>query len=107
MPVIDIGPFESSEHQQLVRALAAEWQQPQSEAAEPTIAIQRDDFGRPIHVYVVWSQWAMVDRSERSEIIMDAASVALPAEDASTITIAMGLTPDEAAKMGLGTGQPW
>ena len=102
MPVFEIGSVgNTNERQQLVRELASEWLKPQPGAVEPQIALERTADGKPLHVYVVWSKWEHIDRVERSEIIMDAALAVLPPDDTYSITIAMGLTPAEANRMGL------
>lgn len=101
MPVRDFKPVFSEDHRELVRALAAEWAKPDVAANEPVINIERSPAGHLVHVYVVWSRWASVDRVERSEIVMEAATLALPPAEVNNITIAMGLTPDEAPLMGI------
>jgi hypothetical protein len=101
MPVREISPGRSSEHLVLVNELAAEWKHPDASQGEPDIFIERAKPSRPGKVYVIWSKWADVDRIERSEIIMEAAELALPRSQVLDIAIAMGLTRDEAARMGL------
>jgi hypothetical protein len=101
MPVRTITPERSSDYTKLVDDLDAEWGNPQSTNAEPVILIEPDRDGKPVHVYVVWNKWSHVDRVQRSEIIMDAAERRLPQPEVLNITIAMGLTPDEARAMGL------
>lgn len=102
MPVYDISPGRAAEHDVLVDRLASEWASGNSGNAEPVILLERDrKNSRPLHVYVIWSQWEDLDRTERSEIIMEAADKHLQEEDVLSITIAMGLTPDEAKLMGL------
>ncbi|MCY2951655.1 MAG: hypothetical protein NTU53_06715 [Planctomycetota bacterium] len=100
MPVRQINPTRSSDHQALVRDLVAEWTKP-SGSPEPVILEELDQKRKLAHVYVVWTKWSDIDRVERSEIIMDAAEKRLSAQDVLNITIAMGLTPDEARQMGL------
>jgi len=102
MPVKQFNPVRSSDHETLVRDLAAEWSRPAG-AGEPVILEESDQKNRLVHVYVVWSRWSSVDRVERSEIIMDAAAMKLPQDQVLNITVAMGLTPEEADDSGL----PW
>ena len=52
-------------------------------------------------MYVVWSAWNALGREMRGEIIMDAAEKAKPESDVLKITVAMGLTPDEADRFGI------
>ncbi len=101
MPVRDFVPEYSDAHKALVRQLAAEWTMPNGGASEPIINIERDHSGLPAHVYVVWSQWSLIERIERSEIIMEAANFALQPSEVINITLAMGLTPEEAPLMGI------
>jgi hypothetical protein len=101
MPVRQIAPARSSEHHTLVDELAAEWGAAQSANAEPVILEERERGGRLVHVYVVWSKWRHMDRVERSEIIMEAAEKHLPQDQVLNVSIAMGLTPDEASRFGL------
>jgi hypothetical protein len=81
---------------QLVDRLADEWRQPNAAAAEPVILEERNGQQELVHVYVVWSDWRQLDRAERGEIIMEAAERVKPLSEVLKITIAMGLTPDEA-----------
>ena len=101
MPVRQLNPFASAEHEELVRALADEWETPDSSAVEPIIFEDHDRQGMVAQVYVAWDRWADVDRSERSEIIMEAAERRLDAERLLRISVAMGLTLDEARRTGI------
>ena len=101
MPVKPLVQKRSSDYDQLVDELYAEWARPNSTVSEPVILEEKSRSGKLVHLYVVWSKWSPVDRVERSEIIMDAAQKKLSTDDLLEITIAMGLTPDEAKNMGL------
>ena len=101
MPVRSLNSTRSQEHEALVQELVTEWNDPQSPHSEPVILEERGRGNVLAHVYVVWSKWAHVDRVERSEIIMDAAERRLPVDQVLNITIAMGLTPDEAQRLGI------
>jgi hypothetical protein len=101
MPVRRFEPNVSSEHATLVDQLAREWTSPAVNATEPLILEEFDRTSRLSRVYVVWSQWSGIDRAERSEIIMDAAEKTLGPSKALDITVAMGLEPAEARRMGL------
>lgn len=100
MPVRQITPTRSRDHDALVGELAAEWMTP-SGNPEPIILEERGRDRKLVHVYVVWGKWQHLERIERSEIIMDAAEKKLSPDDVLNISIAMGLTPDEAKRMGL------
>src|SRR5258708_2782468 len=101
MPVKPLVQKRSTDYDRLVDELFAEWTTPNPKASEPVILEEKGRNGKLVHLYVVWSKWAHTDRVERSEIIMDAAQKKLRPGDLLEITIAMGLTPDEAKQMGL------
>ena len=101
MPVREMAPERSAEHRTLVDELSLEWKTSQSQSGEPLILVERDQKGRPARVHVVWSKWQSIDRGERSEIIVEAAENALSQDDAMNISIAMGMTPDEAKAWGV------
>jgi hypothetical protein len=50
---------------------------------------------------VIWSDWGDFNQQERSEIIMDAYEEARGSDLVSLVTVAMGLTPTEAERMGI------
>jgi hypothetical protein len=76
---------------------------PDSNATEPIFLEEGERRDNVIHVYVVWSKWAQVDRIQRGEIILEAAERKLGVAEKSKITIALGLTPEEARSMGIAT----
>ena len=101
MPLRQFTPTRSSDQAQLVDRLSQEWRSPDPVAPEPVILEERNPKGGLIHVYVVWSDWAHLDRVKRGEVIMDAAEKVKPLAETLNITIAMGLTPDEADRFGI------
>jgi hypothetical protein len=87
---------------ELIRLLHNEWSNPKK-SGQPLIIIE-GKAKEPLHVYVIWDQWGERNQTERSEIIMDvvdnlAGEHRLPVD--SPVTVAMGLTPEEAARMGI------
>lgn len=58
---------------------------------------------RPLRVYVVWDDWQTMNQIERSEVIVDAYEKAFGTDEALNVTLAMGLTSDEARRMGIAT----
>src|SRR5690554_2153673 len=68
-------------------------------SAEPIIVTEGGTENSPRHVYVVWGAWSELDQRQRSEIIMDAAEQLYGRDKALGITVAMGLTMDEAHRM--------
>jgi hypothetical protein len=101
MPVRQYAPSRTAQYAELVGRLAEEWANPQVAAAEPVILEEPDGRGTLRHVYVVWSDWSALPRETRGEVIMDAAARVKPQPDVLDITIAMGLTPDEADRFDL------
>jgi hypothetical protein len=101
MPVKAFQQVRSVEHHQLVDELYAEWTRPSPDAVEPVILEEAGRNKKLVHLYVIWSKWAHIDRIERSEIIIEAAEKKLPQNEWLEISIAMGLTPEEARQMGI------
>jgi hypothetical protein len=85
----------------LTNALETEWRTPNPKAQEPVILEESDAKGNIVHVYVVWSDWAQLNRETRGDIIMDSAERVKSLVDVQKITIAMGLTPDEADRFNI------
>jgi hypothetical protein len=54
---------------------------------------------KSVHLVVIWDAWKDLSPTERSKIILDASAKAKRARGA-TITVAMGLTSEEALQMG-------
>jgi hypothetical protein len=86
----------------LRQRLAAEWSNPASSAPQPVILEERRGAGQPLHVYVIWDEWAPLGMVERSEIIMDAYEDSHGTAPSLDVTVAMGLTESEADRMGIG-----
>ena len=87
---------------ELARLLHNEWTRP-NKSGQPLIIVEGKK-SEPLHIYVIWDRWRKLTQTERSEIITDVAdnltgSHRLPAD--SPITVAMGLTTDEARRMGI------
>ena len=87
---------------ELEHRLTDEFRAPdQQEGAQPIIIAEPSDPAPISRLFVIWDDWAELSIQERSEIIMNAyvAVNGLPA--GVRITIAMGLTSAEAARMGV------
>jgi len=87
---------------ELTRLLHNEWTKPKR-SGQPLIIIE-GKAQEPQHIYVIWDQWGELTQTERSEIIMDvvdnlAGEHRMPAN--SPVTVAMGLTTEEARRMGI------
>jgi hypothetical protein len=101
MPVRQYKTNRPPQQGQLVDRLAQEWESPDPTATEPVVLEERNPKGEVVHVYVVWSDWAQMSRENRGEVIMDAAERIKPIPDVLKITIALGLTPEEADRFGI------
>jgi hypothetical protein len=53
------------------------------------------------HYFAVWDRFEFMERPERHSVLMDAIE-AWNEDEALKVTVAVGLTPDEAKAMGLG-----
>ena len=85
----------------LVQRLAAEWSSPSSTASQPVILEERNAPDGPMHVYVVWDDWADLSGVERSEVVMEALEQRYGREQALNVTVAMGLTTPEAERLNI------
>jgi hypothetical protein len=101
MPVRQFQQRQSSEHEALADELAEEWLAPQSSKSEPVILEQTVPGQGLAHVYVVWGKWAHLDLTKRSEIIMEAAERKFTGEEVDRISLALGLTPEQADRQGI------
>jgi hypothetical protein len=101
MPLKQMNPARSADHDALVGQLAQEWLHPDPKATEPVIIEESRTRGASTYVYVVWSAWPSLSRDMRGEIIMDAAEKVKSQQELLKITVAMGLTPDEADRFGI------
>ena len=100
MPVRDtLGKQEVDREETLRDELKDELINPK-EKGEPDIVIERPN-PSTTHLFVIWSKWDDLEQMVRSRIILDAYSVAKGEEEAIRVTVAMGLTPAEAARLGL------
>jgi hypothetical protein len=82
--------------------LTDEWKRPKKKG-QPIIVLEGGK-GQPLHIYVIWDKWQGLDQQARSEIIMDvvenlSGDDLIP--DLSLVTVAMGLTAEEANRMGI------
>lgn len=105
MPVrkIQLGAVrgENEKLHDLNQRLTEEWHNRATTEPRPDIREEVDQQGRPVHLYVIWSEWADIDHQRRSEVIMDAFIAVHGAAAVSNISVAMGITPEEAKRMGI------
>jgi hypothetical protein len=102
MPVKKLGKRQlPPEAQNLKKQLVREWKNKKSTAAQPIILEESGGASQPLHVYVIWDEWNKLSGIERSEIIMDAFEEVHGKAKALNVSVAMGLTPVEADRIGI------
>ena len=89
-------------HPELVEELAKEMKKSgvSSTPTIPTVYEEEQRYSKKLHVSVIWSKWTSVPMEERGAIILDAYVRAGLEEEMRRITVALGLTPEEAERMG-------
>lgn len=85
--------------EKLLADLEAELRNPQ-DSGEPEIIIERPN-PATTHLFVIWSQWNEWEQMVRSRVILDAYTNVRGEEEAVKVTVAMGLTPPEADRLGI------
>jgi hypothetical protein len=105
MPVEWKKRIKPSESRDLVDRLVAEWRVEKNPEPKPYVIIEGDEKNGPLHIYVVWDEWEGLSMEERSRTIMDAFEKVESQENQFRVTIAMGLTPEEAPRMGIELSQ--
>jgi len=81
--------------------IAEEIKNPQEGMAEPVIVLEAQGQQAATHLYVIWSEWGQLTQLERSEIALEAYSEAKGISSARNLRVALGLTPEEAERMGI------
>lgn len=104
MPYHKIAPPPSEPDNTLVSALVQELRTPPTPAngaadsALPDITEEETPRGLK-HVTVVWNGWGRLGIEERGNVILEAYRQVQGEEAAKKITIALGVTPSEAARL--------
>ncbi len=93
-------PVDTSNDADLLMTLEQEWKKP-GESTEPILIEQPSGAEGYIRLYVLWAKWQSIPQQQRSRIIMESYKKTHSLDDLLNVTIAMGLTPDEAREMGL------
>lgn len=93
-------PPKPPEYDKLVRRLAQELKSSGKEL-QPLILEQEIEVTGSRHVHVIWDQWAELPEEQRSDIIEEAYAEAEGPTVAEQITLASGVTPQEAVVLGL------
>lgn len=69
--------------------------------AQPIIIAEPADPAPITRLFVIWDDWSDLGQQDRSEIITNAYERVHGLAEAARLSIAMGLTPSEASKMGI------
>ncbi|HTE18710.1 MAG TPA: hypothetical protein VK689_10065 [Armatimonadota bacterium] len=85
----------------LRQRLVVEWRKEEDNGQEPIIIEEPSGPYQMTRLYVIWQDWAELSQQERSEIIMDAFEELRSQEDVLKVSVAMGLTHEEAKRMGI------
>ena len=85
-------------HSPLVNDLARAIRKPDP-IHEPYVIRNEVSAGKSVHFLVIWDKWRDLDKQTRSKILLDALEKVDPST-ASKVTIALGVTQDEAFRMG-------
>lgn len=67
----------------------------------PTIIQEEVQGSDRLHVYVIWDEWGSVRDEHRASAILDAYKEAFDEETMQRVSIALGLTQEEADAMGI------
>ncbi len=86
---------------ELTRLIVQEWQHPTERPDQPIVLLDRSAPGGARHVFVVWDRWENLEQLQRSEAIMDAAEAVLGKAESLKVTVAMGLTKEEAKRLNI------
>jgi len=87
------------EENELRKEIESELQQP-TDNPEPIIIVERPN-PTTTHLFVIWSRFDGLEQIVRSRIILDAFEAVRGEREVLNVTVSMGLTPAEAARMGI------
>ena len=91
---------DDARYNDLKQRLVAAWREQDNPAPSPDILEETDGQQRVVHVFVTWDEWADLDAQTRSEMIVEALQEVKGEAAVLELTIAMGLTRAEAARLG-------
>lgn len=87
--------------EEIKERLQEEWKSPQEEGAAPLIIIDSAPMNRK-RIFVIWSEWSGLNMEDRADIILSAyRKVAKDENEYLSVSMIMGLTPEEAPKFGI------
>jgi hypothetical protein len=87
------------EEAELRRQIAIELRNP-TDNPEPVIIVEHPH-PTTTHLFAIWSRFEGLEQIVRSRIILDAFREVRGEPEALNVTVSMGLTPDEARRMGI------
>jgi hypothetical protein len=85
----------------LRQRLIDEWRNPRQQGQPDIIIDQQPGPQAPVHVFVIWDEWEGLNQIERSEIITEAYEAVHGPDEVVRVTVAMGVTPQEAPRFNL------
>ena len=100
MPAGHIVRNSALDVEKLTEILKKEWRTPTLGVIEPVLIEEPSGVEDYKRLYVIWSRWKGFSQRQRTEIILKSYRSARPV-DALNVTTVMGLTPEEAADMGI------
>ena len=102
MPVRRKKP-EVESHPEWVRELARVLKEDKEKgsAGEAEVLIEEIGSFHSLHVTVIWDEWTGIEPEVRGRIILDAFKEAGREEEMHQITMAMGVTVEEATRLGV------
>ena len=90
-------------HPDLVNTIADELSRDSRAATPgvPEVYEEEQPYGDNLHVTVIWGKWSGVPVEERGAVILDAYEKAELSDQMRRITLAVGLTEEEAKKLNV------
>lgn len=104
MPFGHIIVQTDTQTRELSERLRREWSHPQDAPDSPVIIETTDKLRpqqTPTHLYVIWDAWRDLAQRERSEMMMEVYEDVRGRPFALNVTVAMGLTPQEAERLNI------
>lgn len=68
---------------------------------EPRVIWEENPYLDRIHVTVIWGRWQGIDPEVRGHVIVDAVEKARGKDAARKVSLALGVTPEQAARLGV------
>jgi hypothetical protein len=103
MPVIRKPASGPNKHELLVDALKRELQRNRKSGprSAPIVVEEEVRGSRNLHVTVIWDRWEGIAPEDRGQVILDAYSEGRGADEMLRVSVALGLTHEEAKRLGV------